>query len=291
VAFIARLLSALAVALLALLPAFAAAQSYARLHVRAFSLSADRYEVKVGETFHLRITAHLDERVSQLSDVTLPDLSGFDSLGDERNCFPAGKGSTCIETMSLVPLEPGDKTIAPVTLDAIDASTGRLVRFATNPITIRVVGDPYAGIGNWLPAAADALSGVVRMLIVFGLVALALLAIRWAFGRKAPPAAVRAPAPAAAPVAAAPPPAADFGALIARLSAEPTRVNVVAVRDALRARVGARERETLSDLIARRAVGNDPALLGALFAIERAAFCEDDRLPEAVRDALPHLTA
>ena len=276
---------------LVLSPALATAQSYAHLHVRAFGLTADRYDVKVGDTFHLRISAHVDERISQLSDVTLPDLSGFDSLGDERNCFPAGKGSTCIETMSLVPLEPGDRTIGPVTLDAIDANNGRLVRFATNTITIRVAGDPYAGISSWLPAAADAVSGLVRMLIVFGLVALALLAIRWAFGRKAAAAVAPAPVPPAAPVASVPPPATDFGALIARLSAEPTRANVVAVRDALRARVGARERETLSDLIARRAVGNDPALLGALFAIERAAFCEDDRLAEAVRAALPHLTA
>ena len=74
--------------------------------------------------------------------------------------------------------------------------------------------------------------------------------------------------------------------LIARLAADPTRANVVAVREALRARIGATPDETFGDLLARGAAGEDRELLAAMSAIERATFCEIQRLPEAIQDAL-----
>jgi len=266
---------------IALAPQAAAAQSLARLHVRSFEMVADRYDVKVGETIHLRITALVRERIAQLNNVTLPELSGFDLLGDERSCYPEADGGTrCVEAMSIAPQQPGDVTIAPATLDAIDARDGRPSRFATGNLSIKVEADPDAWFSSWLAAFGSVLWPLLRLAGVVVLAGVALAAIAWAFGRP------RTAPPPPQPVPAQPPPLEDFGLLIARLGAEPTRANVVAVRDALRRRIGARPEETFGDLLARGAVGDDRELLAAMNAIERAAFCEQQRLGEAVQDAL-----
>ncbi len=269
---------------LALAPQTAGAQ-LARLHVRSFEMVADRYDVKVGETIHLRITALVRERIAQLNNVTLPDLSGFDLLGDERSCYPEADGGTrCVEAMSIAPQQPGDVTIAPATLDAIDARDGRPSRFATGNLSIKVEADPDAWFSSWLSAFGTVLWPLLRLAGVVVLAGVALAAIAWAFGRP------RAAPPPAPPVVASgpaqPPPTEDFGLLIARLGAEPTRANVVAVREALRKRIGAQPDETFGDLLARGAAGEDRELLAAMNAIERAAFCEQQRLGEAVQDAL-----
>ena len=60
--------------------------------------------------------------------------------------------------------------------------------------------------------------------------------------------------------------------------------HVVITGDELRRRVGAKEDETLADLIARRA-GN-ANFLDALRAVERAAFVDDADLDGAIDDAL-----
>ncbi|MBD5657370.1 MAG: hypothetical protein IAI50_19640, partial [Candidatus Eremiobacteraeota bacterium] len=62
------------------------------------------------------------------------------------------------------------------------------------------------------------------------------------------------------------------------------------VREALRESVGAREDETYADLVARRAIASGDAL-AAFRAVERATFCEDARVADAAREALPFLTA
>ena len=37
-------------------------------------------------------------------NVTLPELSGFALLGDERSCYPESDGGTrCVEAMSIAP--------------------------------------------------------------------------------------------------------------------------------------------------------------------------------------------
>ncbi|HMD02040.1 MAG TPA: BatD family protein [Candidatus Baltobacteraceae bacterium] len=262
----------------------------ARLHVRAFDMSADRYQVKVGETVRLRITAQLDDRVSQLNNVTLPGLSGFDSLGDERSCFPApGGGTRCVETLSIAPQQPGTDTIEPATLDAIDARTGRPSRFATNEIVIQVVGDTDA-LSGWLPALSAVLGTLLRLGGIVVLAGIALAAIAWAFARPRARPAPSAPVAAANAPPPSPPQPVDFGLLVARLSAEPTRERVVAVREAMLRQIGARPEETFADLRARGATGADPHLFAALAAVERAAFCEEQRLSEAVQDALRALS-
>jgi hypothetical protein len=286
VAFIARLLSAILAAGIAFAPATASAQSLARLRVRSFEMTADRLNVKVGETIHLRITALLGGHISRLNNVTLPNLAGFDLLGDERSCYPDTDGGTrCVEAISIAPQQTGDLTIAPATLDAIDARTGKPSRFATGNLAIKVETDGDSWLSSWLAALSGLIWPLLRIAGVVALAALALGAIAWAFGRPRRP---KPAPPPAVPVAevAQPAPLEDFGLLIARLAADPTRANVVAVREALRARIGATPDETFGDLLARGAAGEDRELLAAMSAIERATFCEIQRLPEAIQDAL-----
>jgi hypothetical protein len=254
----------------------AAAQQLPRLHVRAFSMSVDPATLRVGEALKLRITARVDENVVQLDNVTLPDLAGFESLGDERRCGANGRGSICIETMTLTPTEPGDHTIGPTTLEAIDGRTGTPSRFATNSVVVHVTP---------LPQDNEFVPWLLRSLGILAFVAIAGYMLLWGFRRR--------PAPAAGPVQ---PeripelvPADRLAQLLASLVADPTRARVLAVREELRRRAGAREGETLGDLLARRATGADGTLADALRAIEPAAFVDEPYVAAQVQRALPAL--
>ncbi len=271
--------------LLAPIVAPASAEALARLHVRAFTLTADPKSLRVGDTLRLRIVARLDERVSQLDNVTLPDLSGFDSLGDERVCTSSASGSECSEVMTLTPTVAGDRTIAPATLDAIDARNGKPSHFATNPITIHV--DPAASQPPDVPNAPNALvDDLLRPLAILVIVGAAAYALLWGFGRrKTAPPPVPPPAPSAPPASVDPLPQ-----LIAALAEQRTRARVVALRDELRRRIGAREHETLGDLLRRRAAGADATFVDVLRALERAAFVDDAQLARAIDEALRALS-
>ena len=245
-------------------------------------MTAEPKSLRVGETLRLRIVAHVDENILQLDNVTLPDLSGFDSLGDERRCSTSGHGSDCVEVMTLSPTEAGDRTIAPTTLDAIDARNGKPSHFATNSVTIHVGGSVRPN--EVTRALLDDLLKPIAILLIVGAAAYALL---WGFvRRKPPPAPVSPPARPVTPAA----PTDPLAPLVAALARERTRACVLAVRAELRRRVGAREDETLDDLLARRAAGDDPAVPGALPAVERAAFIDDSQLDGAIDDALRTLS-
>jgi hypothetical protein len=247
-----------------------------RLHVRSFAMSADPQSLRVGETLKLRITIRVDENVLQLSDVTLPDLSGFQSLGDERQCVSAGHGTQCVETMTLTPTVAGDRTIGPTTLDAIDARTDKPSRFATNVVKIHVAGIP----ANLAAPLFDVLLKPLAILVLVGAVAWWVLRPR----RRAAP--VATPKPLVPPQSPGPPQD-PLPGLIAALRGDRSRARVHAIRDELRRRVGAKEEETLADLIARRA-GN-ANFIDALRAVERVAFVDDADLDGAIDDALPIL--
>jgi hypothetical protein len=273
---------ALAISLAFTLQAAALAQSLERLHVRNFTLATDRTSVREGEPFHLTISAHVDEEVLELDNVVLPDLAGFESLGDERRCSASPRGSDCVEILTLDATQAGSHTLGPVTLDAIDARSGRASRFATNTVVVTVAG-------------ASGPSGVARSLIVGALVGIAAAALWWGFVRRRAPAGPPPPPPpppppvAPPPVPAAPDPASRYRELVAALEREPTRARVMDVRAELRLRAGAGAEETLGDLEARGALRSHPSDLAALRAIERAAFCEDSNVELAVREAMPFL--
>lgn len=277
---------------LALAAAFASvagtarAQAYESLHVRSFTMSVDRSSVALGEPFHLTIETKVDERVLQIDDLTLPDLAGFDSLGDERRCVAGSGGSDCVEIVTLAATIAGQRTIPGATLDAIDARNGKPSRFTSDSVAILVTG----GTGD-TAVFADFVFGALRAAVICLFVVVAVLAILWGFTkrRKAAPVVASAyvpPAPAPAPP---PDPNARMRELVAELEREPTRANALRVRHALRAGLGARDDETYADLASRH--GASPAALRTLAAVERAAFCEDDRVADAVREALPFLNA
>jgi hypothetical protein len=248
-------------------------------------MSADRVTVAIGEPFHLTISAHVDESVPELDNLTLPDLSGFDSLGDERRCVAtSSSGTDCVETVTLAATIAGQRTIAGATLDAIDGRNGKASRFTTDPVSILVTG-PVAQIGDTPSNLTALFFSFAKSATIFMLVVVAVLALVWAFFSKrgvvVTPAAVPAPDP--------PPldPRSRFRDLIDALVREPTRANALRLREAMRDAMSAREDETLADLDARAAGSPDDRI--ALRAVEKAAFCEDARVADAVREAIPFL--
>ena len=269
----------------------ASAQSLDTLHVRSFGMSSDTARPQVGQPFRLTISAHVDEQITQLDNVTLPDLSSFDTQGDERRCTATNRGSDCSETVILIPKVQGSVTIASATMDAIDASDKKASRFATNSVHLEIGGAPFSfGGGDYV---ADLFWNTVRAFLLL----LALVVVLWyVLYRFTRPRAPKAIVPVVAPRLAtpAPPPADDFAAqfhaLVEALRADPSRPRALAVRHALRYALGAKEKETLADLVRRNAAGDRPQRIAALRAIERASFCEDANVEENAREALPFLT-
>lgn len=282
----ARVAAAVAFALVAVAASLRAAPAeLATLHVRAFRMSADRATLHAGESFVLTILANTAEPLSALDNVTLPNLSAFEELGDERRCSPRADGTVCTETLTLRATAPGEQAIDPVELDAVDARTHRPSRFLSERVVVTVVA---AG-----PAPSDVvaslLHAIATVLEVSAVVGSSAFALVWGYRQ------LRGPAPVAQPQPAVPSRAIEddsarerFAKLVAALAREPTRARVVAVRAELRARAGARDDETLADLLARRRSPTEPDF-DALRAIERAAFCRDDDVAVAVAEALPYL--
>lgn len=246
-------------------------------------MAVDRRDLVVGERFHLTIHAAVAEEVTSLDEIALPNLSAFEELGDERRCAASGRGTECFETLTLDATASGAVTIAPAALDAVDGRTGRPSRFQTNPVRVRIAPAPFVDAvqatfvqAAWLAARFAALG----VLLVGAAVALAFVRGR-ARG-------TRVAAPVSTTSMASTGPDERLRELVAMLAREPTRAHAVALRAALRERAGARADETLADL-ARR--GATPGRAGAaLAAVERASFCEDDRVAEAAREALPYLS-
>ena len=261
----------------------ARAQSLVSLHVRSFTMAAAPTQIRVGDTFKLTISAHVDEVLLELDNVTLPNLAGFDVLGDERRCSATGRGSDCVETLDVSPTVAGDRTIAAAIMDAIDARNGKPSRFSTNSVALRV-SDAPPHLPPWI---GELVWSLVLAIVPLAAAAFVLYAILRNFGKRTT-VAVRTLAVPPPP----PPPIdrdAELRAMVAALAADPSRERALALRGALRERLGAREDETLADLGRRYRNGSHPHLIVALGAVERASFCEDARVARAVEEALPSL--
>jgi hypothetical protein len=279
---VARLVARVAL-LLALVGAPAAAapvDPLQSLHVRTFSLSADKDAIRVGESVNVTITLRVDEPVDSIDNVILPELFGFQNLSDERHLQSSGAGTTYVETLTLQATEAGDHRIGPATLEAIDARTKRPTRFGSNTIVVRVAAAPPSIDGSWVRKGLALLGGLVGLTLALIL-----------FTRLARPSvgtAVRIelePQVAPAPSVPVPSESERWRALTEALAEHPTRENVIAVRALLRQHVGARADETFGDVLAREAGRLPPELLEAMRAVERAAFIDDVHLRVAVRDA------
>ena len=246
-------------------------------------MSVDRASVALGDPFHLTIAAHVDERVAQIDNLTLPDLSGFESLGDERRCVASTTGSDCVEIVTLAATIPGSHTIAGATLDAIDGRNGKPSRFTSDAVSLLVTA-PIGGdaLGSGMSVL---LFGLLRGATIFMLVVVAVFAFLWAFYSRRPKRTDVVVAPAY--VQPLPDAHARLRELCDALLREPTRANALRLRAVVREAMNAREDETFGDLETRSAGRPDERDL--LRAVERAAFCEDARVADAVREAQPFL--
>jgi hypothetical protein len=286
VAFVRSLRVACALALALLCARAASAESLQRLTVTQLTLAADTNAPRVEVPFHLLITARVRERVSELDNLDLPILAELELLGDEHTLAAGPNGSVYHETITVVAHHSGTITIAPVTLDAIDARDGHAKRYSSNSLVLHVAGPLATAVAvqrigaNWVYVFV----GLFVALVVFA-------ALRARRPRRPLP-----PPPAAAPIAVpAPPPAPPdprerARRWLAQLRAEPTRAGAMRLRAEVRRSVGASETQTLADVL-RRPLAQDPATARLLRALERAGFTYESDLGAAIDAVLAQLEA
>lgn len=266
-------------------PAFG--QSLQRLTVTQLTLAADTTTPRIEVPFHLIVTAHVRERITELDNLDLPILAELELLGDEHTLAAQRTGSTYRETITVVAHHSGAITIAPVTLDAFDARTGRATRFSSNSLTLHVAGPSaavVATLGAWqgLQTAFAVLLRAVLWLLGIGLVLFIFAAVL----RRRP-----APAPV---VTLAPPkpvivdPKAALREALAVVRADPTRAGAMRARSIVRRMVGATDAETLADVL-RRPLAADRDMRDLLRALERAGFTYDADLGVAIAAATAQL--
>lgn len=253
----------------------AGAQSLQRVTVTSFSLASDQPAPGVDTRFHLVITLGIAQRVDDVENLQLPDLSALEVLGDERGLSSAPQGSLYREVLTVAAHSGGSITIAPATFDAIDNRDGKPKQWSTNSIVIHVAGPP-AAVSNALRVL------VGRILLATGVGVIVLGALMLPVLRKPPP--VTAPVPEPPPPTAAPTVRERLREALALLRNDPTRAGVMRARTVLHRMVGASDGETLDDVMLR-AKKLHPELLPVLPSVERAAFTYDEDFAQARTDA------
>ncbi len=249
-----------------------------RFHVLGFRVTTDTTRPRVDVPFHVTLTVHVRERITQLEYLSLPTFSGFKSLGDRhRLTHVRGDGSMYSETLTLVAHGPGPVAIGSAYLDAVDLRDGKTKRFISNDLILNV-------IGTALPSAPVKVRAILPAILGLLLLAVAIF-VFWAIFRR-----WRRRASASDPAQPLiseplPTPAIDLTEALANLRARRDRSSVLRVREALWSIAGASQFETLGDLLEHAEARRD-GLRRRLIAIERAAFVHDTRLQQAIDDAL-----
>ncbi|HEY1429289.1 MAG TPA: hypothetical protein VGF18_06930 [Candidatus Tumulicola sp.] len=281
---IRRLIAALTL-LAAAVPAGAGAQALQRLTVQSFTLASDTASPHTGVPFHLTVTLRVRENIGSIGNIELPLLASLDLLGDERQVSAGPGGSIYRETIAVTAHSPGQLTIAPAVLQAIDARDGHAKQYTTNGLSLRVVGaaettplvnPPPGSSWRW------AIVWVVLWLVVIAVI----VAIVVALARRGAVADIRLAPPVIDEAPPLPPRTLHdqlHDALLV-LRADPTRLDAVAVRNAVWRAIGADEGETLSAVLRLPQASVEP-MRGLLIALERAAFTYDADLPNAIADA------
>ena len=280
---------ALALALIAASIVSASAQSLQRLTVTQLTLAADTSTPQIEVPFHLIVTAHVRERISELDNLDLPILAELELLGDEHTMVAERGGSTYRETITVVAHHSGAITIAPVTLDAVDARTGKPTRFSSNTLTLHVAG-PAAAVATTVDAwqAVQSVFAVLFRALLWVLGIGVVLFVFAALIRRRP---VKAPAPV---VTLAPPkpvivdPKARLREALAVMRSDRTRAGAMRARSIVRRMVGATDAETLADVL-RRPLATDRDMRDLLRALERAGFTHDADLGVAIAAAIAQL--
>jgi hypothetical protein len=283
-------LGAVALALVAFATTLAPldAQQLQRLTVTQLVLSADTVEPKLEVPFHLIVTAHVRERVARFQNLDLPILAELEVLGDEHSVSVSASGTTYREVISVVAHHTGPTTIDPVTLDAIDARTGKPMRYSSNPLTVAVGGGALKPSFDFAALVWRFMRALFFALCAGALALVLVLLFRRRMVRGAGRAAVTLPP--ATPVA--PPPARNprdvLRDALTTLRAERTRATAMRVRHVARSMVGASDTETLDDAL-RRPLAADAGMRELLTTLERAAFTYESDLQTAVAGAIAAL--
>lgn len=272
-----------AAALWLLLAGVAQAQQYQRLHVRSFTLSSDSDNPQLEQPFHVTLTIHVSERVSQVRNVFLPTFSGAEELGDQRETTQGPGGTTYRETLTLVAHTGGTLSVSPAYLDAVDARDDKAKRFISNSLSLPVGGGPVTAVWDALRTAAF----VAIDLVLF---AAAIFVVVVTFWRRRSRESLRAArdeietVPDIAQVVLGPP-ADEVADAFERLREQRDRSRVLQLRAALWTATGAGSGETLGDVLRRPAAGQEH-MRRLLITVERAAFIEEARLDGAIEEVL-----
>jgi hypothetical protein len=263
------------------------AQSLQRLTVESFDLSTDAPSPRVDVPFHLILTLRVRERLPAVENLNLPVLAALELLGDERETSSGPRGTLYREMISVVAHDGGVITLAPATLQAIDARDGRAKQWYTNGLTLHVVGGlprTSSNVSLLLGSLFAALRSLAWLpLWALGLGCIVILAVL--VPRRAPPRILPSPAPA--PAAQRVPERSrrqQVQDALAVLRTQPTRTTAVAVRVAIWRMIGATEGETLADVLRRPEAAED-SMRALLVALERSAFTHDEDLDGAIDDA------
>lgn len=259
------------------------AQKLQKLHVWSFTLSSDTPQPAVERPFHLIIGARFKEPVPNPDElIILPTLGALQIVGDERHATYAKSGTSYTETLTVVAHAAGTVHAGAAHLDAIDARTGKPSRFSSNELVLSVSGAPGDNA-----AALHRLSVTLAKLALLAFVLFAaVLALRtWRTRHLSParpqklPAAVQQEPPNPEP--------SSLADAVASLRKIRSRHIVFDVRTALRERVGARDGQTLNDLLRDGVVTGE--MKAVLRATERAAFIAEQHLPAAIDAMLASL--
>jgi hypothetical protein len=264
--------------------AAAQSQNLARLTVESFTLSSDTARPQVDVPFHLIVTLHVRERVLEIDNLELPILAELELLGDERQTSTGPHGTLYRETITVAAHRTGTITIAPATLQAIDARDGKPKQWYTNALRLQVAGVSREVLRSDEHAALAVVGVALRALLwAAGIACIAAIAVL-VFRRRQP--SLPLPAAPAAPQPLQPPRSRSdqLQDALTVLRADPTRAAAVRVRSAIWRMVGATDGETLGDVL-HRPEASDARMRSLLIALERGAFTYDDDLAAAIRDA------
>jgi len=255
-----------------------------RLHVSAFTFGADTTHPVMERPFDLLITVRLSDRVRDLRNLILPTFIGLEPLGDERSLIRVPGGTEYRERITVIAHRGGTLRIAPPYLDAVDARDGLPKRFLANPLVLTIGGPAEMLRGDGTSASRNVFGVILRAAgwVLFLALAGLLLLRRMIRARRGEPAEPERERER------------EFSPhdrlralrdVLDVLAEHPSRAAVFAVRTQLRAWAGIPAEATLIDALAHIHEREGP-LRSALIAVERAAFCKDDLLEDAVRDAV-----
>jgi hypothetical protein len=261
-------------------------QALAHLTVQSFAISTDAPSPRVDVPFHLVVDLHVRERVTQVANLELPMLAQLELLGDERQTISDQRGTEYRETITVIAHDPGTVSIAPATLQAVDARDGRPKQWYTNSLTLHVIGAPSPAFRDALHTLLGALGATLRFVLwIVGIGCFVVIAVLLMRRRRASPVVMRPAAMQPLTPTAAPRSRRDqLNDALLVLRAERSRSTAVRVRGAVWRMLGAAEGETLGDVLRRREA-SDPTLRALLISLERSAFTYDDDLARAIEDA------